>query len=170
MRLTLALAGLCGLAVWFAAEPAAARQDVAQTNGVEILTRGPVHEAYAEPLDPRPQPTPVVTQQPPEPVPEVPPDVRPEGDNVVWIPGYWAWDTDSNGFLWVSGVWREVPPERQWVSGYWQQVEGGWQWVPGFWAATTTDQVEYLPQPPEPIPEAQPPAPDETSIYVPGNW
>src|SRR3954470_11863358 len=145
-------AGLGGLAAcWFAADPAAARQDAGQPNGVEVLTRGPVHEAYAEPTDPTPRPTPVVPQQPPEPVPELPPDTRPEGDNVSWIPGYWAWDDESSGFLWVSGWWRDEPPGRRWVTGYWQQVEGGWQWVPGFWATEAVNQVEYLPEPPAPI-------------------
>src|SRR5207247_617576 len=114
-RMSLVLAaGFCGLAAWFATDPAAARQD-ARPDGVEVLTRGPVHEAYAEPTDPTPRATPVVPQQPPEPVPELPPDTRPEGDNVVWIAGYWAWDDDSRGFLWVSGFWREAPPGRRWV-------------------------------------------------------
>ena len=172
MRLSIVLlAGLTGLAAWFAAaDRATARQDGASVNGVEVLTRGPVHEAFAEPIDPQPRPTPVVPQQPPEPVPELPPDTRPEGENFQWIPGYWAWDDESRGFLWVSGLWRDAPPDRRWVSGYWQQVEGGWQRVPGFWGAETIAEVEYLPVPPDPVPEAVPPAPDHSSIFVPGVW
>ena len=42
-------------------------------------------------------------------VEEIPPDMKPEGENSVWIPGYWSWDDDRRDFLWVSGVWR-VPP------------------------------------------------------------
>jgi hypothetical protein len=160
----------CGAALWLAAGAARARQSDAPPNGVDVLTRGPVHEAFAEPTDPTPTATPVVPQQPSATVPELPPDVRPEGDNVVWIPGYWSWDDESRSFLWVSGIWREVPPDRAWVSGYWQQVEGGWQWVPGYWAAQSVSDVEYLPQPPDPVPEAQPPAPDAASVYVPGIW
>src|SRR5689334_9895592 len=76
--------------------------------GVELQTRGPIHEAFAEAIGTAPAIGLVVPKQPPEPVNEIPPDVKPEGD-VVWIPGYWAWDDERNDFLWVSGVWR-VPP------------------------------------------------------------
>src|SRR5947209_20548070 len=60
--------------------------------GVEVEARGPVHEAFAEPYTPRPEASPVVPQQPPDPVEEMPPDQRPEGADVRWIPAYWAWD------------------------------------------------------------------------------
>jgi hypothetical protein len=58
--------------------------------GEVVMARGPVHEAYAEPIELRPQATPLVEKQPPDPVDEVPPDQKPEGDNVQWIPGYWS--------------------------------------------------------------------------------
>src|SRR5438132_1306307 len=51
----------------------------APPDGVEVLTRGPVHEAFAEPVTGQPEPGPVVPGQPPEAVPELPPDQRPEG-------------------------------------------------------------------------------------------
>src|SRR5262245_24029566 len=57
----------------------------------EVQARGPVHEAFAAPVERDPEPGIVVAKQPPEPVPELPPDTKPEGDNVQWIPGYWAW-------------------------------------------------------------------------------
>ncbi len=139
--------------------------------GVDVQARGPVHEAFAEPTEVRPQPSPLVTKQPPDPISELPPDQRPEGDNVQWIPGYWAWDQDQNDFLWVSGFWRVPPPGRQWVPGNWHEVEGGWQWVPGFWASADQDQLQYLPAPPPSIDEGpSTPAPDSTSTYVPGCW
>jgi hypothetical protein len=139
--------------------------------GVEVLTKGPVHEAYAAPVDVRPPPGPVVPKQPPDPIQEVPPDQKPEGDNVQWVPGYWSWDTDQNDYLWVSGFWRTPPPGRQWVPGQWQEVEGGWQWSPGFWAPADQQDITYIPAPPPSI-DAGPstPAPDETSTYVPGCW
>jgi hypothetical protein len=141
------------------------------TEGVDVQARGPVHEAYAEPTEARPEPTPLVAKQPPDPVPEVPPDQRPEGDNVVWVPGYWSWDQDGNDFLWVSGFWRNQPPGRQWVPGTWQQVEGGWHWAPGYWATAQQTDVEYLPAPPPPIDQGpSTPAPADTSTYVPGCW
>src|SRR6516225_6998486 len=94
-----------------------------QQEGVEVLARGPVHEAFAEPAIRGPRPTPVVPKKPPEPIEELPPDQKPEGNNVQWIPGYWAWDDDRNDFLWVSGIWRDIPPGRQWVPGHWEPVD-----------------------------------------------
>src|SRR5262245_23567508 len=78
----------------------------------EVLGRGPLHEGFAQPSDPSPRPAPVVPKAPPDPVREVPPDQKPEGDNVVWVPGYWMWDDDRRDYLWVSGFWRVPPPGR----------------------------------------------------------
>src|SRR5262245_5692620 len=77
--------------------------DVKDGDGLETLTRGPIHEAFAEPVVFDPRPAPVVPKEPPAPVEEVPPAEKPEGANVVWIPGYWAWDDQRNNFLWISG-------------------------------------------------------------------
>src|SRR5687768_3913616 len=107
----LMVTGLIGLTAWSAtADRLAAQQDGGLPEGVEVQLRGPVHEAYAEPTDPQPQAQPVVPRQPPEPIEELPPDQRPEGDDVSWIPGYWAWDEETQDFLWVSGFWRDAPP------------------------------------------------------------
>lgn len=73
-------------------------------NDVEVLTRGPVHEAFAEPLANDPEAGLIVPRKPPEDIAEVPPDFKPAGDDVVWISGYWAWDDDRDHFLWVSGI------------------------------------------------------------------
>jgi len=139
--------------------------------GVEPLARGPVHEAFAQPVSGRVEEPDIAPKEPPDPIDEVPPDEKPEGDDVQWIPGYWDWDDEQEDFLWVSGFWRDVPPGRQWMAGHWQEVENGWQWVHGFWAAEDEDEVEYVPPPPPSI-DAGPstPAPDQTSVYVPGCW
>src|SRR5205823_2651259 len=146
--------------------------------GVEVLTRGPVHEAFATPTV-EPQPTPLVAKAPPQPLNELPPEDKPDGA-VTWIPGYWHWDDERNDYLWVSGVWRTSPPGKTWVPGYWRAEGGQWQWVPGFWTAAaqeqTTEQtaasdVTYLPAPlqaPETVAPAAPPAQDV--FYVPGGW
>jgi hypothetical protein len=147
--------------------PAAGRQE----DDIEVLARGPVHEAYAAPHEARPLPGPLVATQPPDPVPEEPPDQKPDGAEVRWVPGYWAFDNSEEEYLWVSGFWRDVPPGRQWVPGHWQQVEGGWQWSAGLWAAVGQDEIRYLPAPPPSL-DAGPstPGPEENSVYVPGCW
>ena len=89
--------------------------------GVQVLTRGPVHEAFAETVTFDPEPGVVVSKAPPAAIEELPPAHRPEGAHVTWIPGYWGWDDERNDFLWVSGIWRALPPGRQWVPGYWGQ-------------------------------------------------
>jgi len=71
---------------------ARAQHDDQPENGISVQASGPVHEAFARPVETTPQPTPVIPKNPPDPIPEVPPDQKPEGDNVIWIPGYWAWD------------------------------------------------------------------------------
>jgi hypothetical protein len=136
----------------------------------EVLTSGPIHEAYAEPLASATIDL-VVPAQPPEPIDEMPPDAKPAGDDVEWIGGYWAWDDDRNDFIWVSGVWRNIPPGMRWVPGYWAQVTGGWQWTPGFWAEAGVDQVTYYPPPPETLeegPNSDPPSANH--FWVPGTW
>ncbi|MHB8951838.1 MAG: hypothetical protein ACYC4U_02540 [Pirellulaceae bacterium] len=149
--------------------PTAAGTD--STEDTEILARGPVHEAFAEQVSPNPEPGIVVAKTPPEPIEEIAPEFRPEGDDVTWIPGYWFWDEDRNDYVWISGVWRRFPPDRRWVPGYWQEVEGGYQWIAGFWGSVATEAVEYLDPPPESL-ETGPssPAPSDDSFWVPGNW
>ncbi len=107
--------------------------DPADPAGPQVLTRGPIHEAFATPVVHNPASGPIVPKQPPDPIQEMPPDQKPAGQNVQWIPGYWSWDVSRNDYLWVSGIWRDPPPNSQWVPGYWQQVEGGSQWVSGMW-------------------------------------
>jgi hypothetical protein len=142
-----------------------------QDDAITVLARGPVHEAFAEPAQTNPQPGPVVPKQPPVPVPEIPPDQKPEAENAQWIPGYWAWDADKQDFLWVSGTWRIPPPGRSWVPGHWSQVDGGWQWSPGLWAAAEQESLEYLAPPPDSLENGpSTDAPSEDSLYVPGLW
>jgi hypothetical protein len=154
----------------------------------EVLTRGPVHEAFAEPVTLEVQAGLIIPNQPPADIEEVPPPDRPQGDEFVWVPGYWSWDADRNDFIWVSACWRVGPPDMYWVPGYWAQVtdvqeveRGGvdvrvggvsvrvgggrdsvgaarWEWVPGFWASAGAQEIEYLPAPPAPV-DMGPPGP-----------
>jgi len=148
-----------------------AQAAAAQQEGAEVLARGPVHEAFAQPMNGQPEPGPVAPKQPPEPIDEISPDQKPEGGNVQWIPGYWSWDEDRSDYIWVSGFWRVPPPERTWLAGHWQPIDKGWQWVAGFWAAANVQEVQYLPPPPPSIDEGpSTPAPDENSTYIAGCW
>ncbi len=164
---------LVALGAWISLQAAAVGQDPGANAGpgtgqgtgavpdqdpsVQVLTRGPVHEAFAAPVNHDPKPGLIAAKEPPSPVEELPPDQKPAGQNVQWIPGYWSWDQSRNDYLWVSGVWREPPPGRQWVPGYWHQVDGGFQWVPGAWVpvsqpangnpsqAASGSQAAYMP-------------------------
>jgi hypothetical protein len=148
-------------------QPAAASAE----QGVQVLTRGPVHEAFAETVTFDPQPGIVVPKAPPAAIEEVPPEQRPAGDNVAWIPGYWGWDDERTDFLWVSGIWRSLPPDRQWVPGYWGKAAQGFQWTSGYWADAAVSNVAHLPEPPATVeagPNITAPSPDDT--WLPGCW
>ncbi len=139
--------------------------------GSEVLTRGPVHEAFDQPVTIQAQAGLVAPKQPPANIQEVPPVDRPQGDHYVWVPGYWSWDAERGDFVWVSACWRVAPPEMSWVPGYWTQAPGGWEWVAGFWAPASAQAIDYLPAPPAPVdvePPGPPPAVDR--VWVPGCW
>src|SRR5262249_2191994 len=116
--LSLLLIGFLSLAVAIVPPGMADSKIVSVSPDKEDITvdaRGPIHEAYAAPVKVSPRPGPVVDTKPPEPINELPPDQKPEGDNIQWVPGYWAWDGDRNDYVWVSGFWRAPPPNRKWV-------------------------------------------------------
>jgi YXWGXW repeat-containing protein len=172
--LVLASLGLSPFLLWgngvWADEPTLPKEEAVQ-KGVEVLTRGPIHEAFAEPLTVNPRPNPIIHRKPPAAIEEIPPDQKPEGTHIQWIPGYFAWDETGNDYIWISGLWRATPPGRQWMPGHWVAEGEGWQWVSGYWAADGQEEVEYLPPPPPSIdtgPSAE--APDADSLYTPGTW
>ena len=139
--------------------------------GEQVLTRGPVHEAFAGIVAFNPEPGVVVPKAPPEIIEEIPPEERPTGDNVTWIPGYWAWDDERSDFLWVSGTWRALPPGRQWRAGYWGKTAQGHQWISGYWADAAARETTYLPPPPATV-EVGPniAAPSIDYGWSPGCW
>ncbi len=136
----------------------------------EVLTRGPVHEAFAEPVNLQVQQGLVAPVQPPPNISEAPPTESPQDGHYVWVPGYWSWDADRNNYIWVSACWRAAPPGMYWVPGYWAQVADGWEWVAGFWAPVTNQEIEYLPPPPA-VEYTEPPTPPSPDyIWVPPCW
>lgn len=167
------VAAVVALGAWICLQniSAAPPAPVGMEAGVQVLMRGPIHEAFAETVMFDPEPGIVVSKSPPAAIQELPPDQRPEGANVAWIPGYWAWDDERSDFLWVSGVWRVLPPGRQWVPGYWGKSPQGFQWTSGYWADALVKEVDYLSEPPATVeagPNVASPSPDST--WLPGCW
>jgi WXXGXW repeat (2 copies) len=156
-------------------DASASSPDQTDPQGGQVLTRGAIHEAFAAPVVHDPAASPIIPKTPPAPIQEMPPDQKPAGQNVQWISGYWSWDVSRDDFIWISGIWREPPPNNQWVPGYWHQVDGGSQWVPGTWIPVGTGQTQsqpsYLPPPPQSL-EAGPntPAPAANLSWTPGFW
>ncbi|MGA2500365.1 MAG: hypothetical protein ABSH20_21695, partial [Tepidisphaeraceae bacterium] len=158
----------------YAAEPAAdlgAPPATPVQEQPEVLTSGPVHEAFAKPVSMQAQASVVAPIEPPAVIQETPPQDRPQGDHYTWVPGYWAWEGTSNNYLWVSACWRVAPPNMSWVPGYWNRVGGGWEWVAGFWTANGTAAIDYHPAPPA-VTDLQPPGPPPVAdnIWVPSCW
>src|SRR5262245_45824951 len=87
------------------AKPEAKTEKPAADPGVKVLDKGPVHEAFAQPgADVRGKGM-TAPKAPPAPIPEVPPEAKPDGANVKWVPGYWMWDEERKDFIWMSGFW-----------------------------------------------------------------
>ncbi|MFD0893126.1 YXWGXW repeat-containing protein [Luteolibacter ambystomatis] len=142
-----------------------------QQEGAETLTRGPVHEAFAETVSYNPVAGIIVKKEPPANIEEVPPDQQLVGNNVSWIPGYWGWEDEGSDFIWISGIWRNLPPGRQWVPGYWNPIDAGYQWVSGYWSDAQTEEVAYLPEPPASLengPSVEASSSDQ--VWTPGSW
>jgi hypothetical protein len=151
--------------------PVAADDAANPEDGIEVLARGPVHEAFADPGAQQAKPSPIIPKQPPKDIEELPPLQKPEGNNVQWVSGFWAFDDESQDFIWVSGFWRDIPPGRQWMPGYWSRLADGWQWVAGFWVEAGQKEMQFLPQPPATLDNGPSvPQPAEDYSYSPGNW
>lgn len=180
-RRLLALCLITGTTVTLAAnaqEPPPAKPPVDAPaelpKGMQIENRGPVHEAFANPgasvrgaAD-----TSFAPKAPPPPVPELPPDEKPAGDNVSWIGGYWQWDVEKKDFIWVSGFWRNTPPGRVWSPGEWKVENGQHRYIPGYWKPSNENSWRVdLPEPPKSVEEGpNVPAPHDDAIWIPGHW
>ena len=168
------LSSVFGLLIVVASASWAHSQELAadpKNNPIEVQTRGPLHDAIAQPFGVKPEPGPLVPKEPPAPIPEDPPQQKPDLANVQWVTGYWAWDAPRQEFMWVSGVYRVPPADRNYIPGYWASNADGWRWIPGFWANGKLQDITYAPEPPAPLdrgPALQ--APDANSLYLPGTW
>ncbi len=139
--------------------------------GYDILLQGPLHEAFGQFHDRSRQLQMMASYEPPPPLDEQKPSREPGGKNRRWLSGYWAWHDLLADFVWVSGMYREVPPGRKWQAGFWTEVDGNFIRIPGFWAQTGDSPSNYLPTPPasrESGPDR--PAASEDSFWLPGHW
>ena len=141
--------------------------------GVRVLDKGPIHEAFAQPgADVRGKGI-TAPKAPPPPIPELPPDTKPDGANVKWIPGYWMWDADRNDFIWISGFYRNTPPGRDWSAGEWTKgKDGTFSYAPGFWRPSNMNSWRVdLPEPPKTVENGPNTPPNRADgMWIPGNW
>ncbi len=69
----------------------------------------------------------------PPPIPEYGQPPPPE-ENLIWTPGYWAWNEDINDYYWVPGTWVAAPIVGYlWTPGYWAVQRGAFAWYAGYW-------------------------------------
>lgn len=73
-----------------------------------------------------------VTVAPPVlPVYEQPPCPEPD---LMWMPGYWAYDYDAQSYYWVPGAWVPAPFQGAlWTPPYWGWEQGVYMFHPGYW-------------------------------------
>ncbi len=161
-------------------DEAASSDDWDRIEQYDVLSRGPLHEAFAQPQAAYAT-SPVMLEPPQVEIQEIPPGNPPAGNNVQWINGYWGWSEDLSDYVWVTGIYRDVPPGRRWVGGFWSDAADGYRWNRGYWAAADGGEVRYLPTPPDlaegnlgsggsPLRGPTTPATSEDSFWLPGHW
>ncbi|NVB77466.1 MAG: BcpO-related WXXGXW repeat protein [Kofleriaceae bacterium] len=64
---------------------------------------------------------------------ETPPSTPAVSVNLVWTPGYWAWN--GSAYIWIEGAWR-IPPQvnARWIAPTWSPRRGRLVLVPGGWS------------------------------------
>ena len=133
-----------------------------------IANATPIHEAFISKFT-DPIPPVIISKQPPAAIIENIP-TRPAND-LIWIPGYWAWLEEKNDYTWVCGVWRRAPPRNFWIPGTWNEYKGGWAWSKGFWSRVALDNLYHIEQePPHAIDDKVPIAPAKDYFWIPGYW
>jgi hypothetical protein len=54
--------------------------------------------------------------------------------NLMWTPGYWAYDNSYGDYYWVPGAWVPVPyTGALWTPGYWGWNNGAYAYNEGYW-------------------------------------
>jgi len=56
------------------------------------------------------------------------------GEDYIWTPGYWDYDTDDSDYFWVPGTWVLAPEVGfLWTPPYWGWGGSGFVLTAGFW-------------------------------------
>src|ERR1017187_2039804 len=56
--------------------------------------------------------------------------------NLMWMPGYWAYDQDQGDYYWVPGAWVEAPYDGAlWTPPYWGWYGGHYRVYNGYWGS-----------------------------------
>src|SRR5262249_32555712 len=56
------------------------------------------------------------------------------GEGYIWIPGYWAYDSDFDDYYWVPGTWVLAPePGLLWTPPYWAWNGSAFVFYDGYW-------------------------------------
>lgn len=141
----------------------------AEVAQVKPYTEGAVHEAYVTPSTEGGAVIRSISQQPPQPINElIPPQCHSEA---IWIAGYWSWNEEIKDFIWISGLWRRVPPNHVWIPGVWKQFGSDWAWLPGFWSAQPLENLHWIADHPlDPREEPIGDAPGNGYFWMPGYW
>ena len=54
--------------------------------------------------------------------------------NMMWMPGYWAYDQDQGDYYWVPGAWVAAPYDGAlWTPPYWGWLGGHYRFHSGYW-------------------------------------
>ena len=54
--------------------------------------------------------------------------------NLMWMPGYWAYDQDQGDYYWVPGSWVQAPYDGAlWTPPYWGWYGGHYRFHRGYW-------------------------------------
>lgn len=122
--------------IWSAGFWRVPESDIVAEQTVEAPIAPPPPKAEAPPPPPAPPASPppaptvtasaTVTVTPPAPAATA---------NLVWTPGYWAWN--GTAYIWIEGAWR-IPPQAnaRWVAPTWQPRRGRVVMVPGGWSVS----------------------------------
>ena len=140
----------------------------ANADGIQVQTSGPIHEAYAQPIDKNP---PTVT------VPkaaaartELPPSEKPEGANVQVDSGLLGLGRRKEGLsVGKRRMAQHAPDENgSQATGTRLPTDGNGRRDTG---AAASSKPQYLPQPPNSLEEGpSAPSPNENYFYIPGAW